>query len=101
MKKREKRIGSIFAISVACVIFSIGILSWYKIYTFEPTMPEIGSKFLYSNNWNNKNPFEETIIDTIVILDIKESYIKWRFIGSDKYYSTSSRDLSKLVKEIK
>ena len=62
----------------------------------------IGERYLLSYNWNTDNPFDKTEKDTIIILDIKDGYVKWRKdtwnIG--RYHSNKQLFLNKITRNI-
>ena len=56
----------------------------------------LGDIYLYSNDWNPENPFEETTIDTVVVLAIKEGYVKYIL-----YYEGGNMERSRGISRFK
>ena len=40
---------------------------------------QIGDMFLYSHEWDTEDPFEEIEIDTVIVVDIRGDYVKWKY----------------------
>ena len=58
----------------------------------QETQIEVGKNYIFSLDWENKDPFEKVEIDTVKVVDIKGEYIQWeykngvRLSGKLKYF---------------
>ena len=82
----------------AVIIFSLAVWISFGIYQLvnrkEQKRLTIGNKYIVSDQWNSENPFEKNNIDTVIILDIKNDYVKYRYT----YMADTSFFLSGKVK---
>lgn len=61
------------------ILFSFLLTDKKYILTLDNQMMDvqIGDKYLYSYDWNNKNPFQPKNIDTIIVTSINGDYVQW------------------------
>lgn len=58
---------------------------------------EVGKYYLYSNYWDNEDPFEVILIDTVKVVAISGEYVKWEYkkgfflSGKLKYFKHRQR----------
>ena len=45
----------------------------------EYTSIKEGEKYLFSFDWDNKDPFKKIEIDTVIVIAIKGDYIQWEY----------------------
>jgi hypothetical protein len=86
---------------IILVIICIVLTSCFQLENQDKNI-SIGEEYLYSYNWDKEDPFEEIKIDTVIILDIRGIYVKWRpydmpedffHSGEVKYLKNNIRNL--------
>lgn len=96
-------------ITIALIISAIGLKLHNKYVLPQSIKIEVGKSYLLPLNWHEKNPFKESVIDTVSIIDIQDGYVKYehKFIGyitrQPRTITTSCRisTLELLIKPIK
>lgn len=83
-------------IAIMCIVHYIKTL-------YDKVPITVGEKYLYKIEWINNNPFYYFKTDTIIILDIKNGYVKYKAIGDpDEFFHTDKvYYLKDYIKELK
>lgn len=74
----------------------LGVMA-YELYACRDISP--GNTYLFSFEWDARDPFKEIDIDTIKVLDVRDGYVQWQYPSGIKQSSTA-RTFKKLTKPL-
>lgn len=84
-RKLLKLLPIILLVFTSCTDSQTKSVGLYEVFQTKPSTDLIvGKHYIISFNWDNKDPFEEIIIDTVKIIAIKEDYVQWQYKNGQK-----------------
>ncbi len=97
MKKYKQPI--IFIALIISIFIGIYLISEYQCNIDEDEII-IGKLYFHSYHYDDVNPFEESEMDTVEVLDIKDGYVQYKFTHHRNPSSTSIRMFRKVAKQL-